>query len=224
MCTESTENQARWRKLEGRDPDPRELRRKISVLEDRLNSRKEQGLEKDLLLDQLTRASDKIRTRALSEREKTLDTAKTINEQQYRLKKKTRQMMATISELSLYQASAMSLERTKAELSEKLRDAQERLESGEAPDESADEEFMRIEEQRRRHRELILRRQEEARIQREMPATVVRSTAEPRPNAYIPDDELGIPQPYGGLAPFKPTEPGAGMRHIRKPQPPEIEI
>ena len=74
--------------------------------------------------------------------------------------------MATISELSLYQASAMSLERTKAELSEKLRDAQERLESGEAPDESADEEFMRIEEQRRRHRELILRRQEEARIQR----------------------------------------------------------
>ena len=39
----------------------------------------EQGLEKDLLLDQLTRASDKIRTRALSEREKTLDTAKTVS-------------------------------------------------------------------------------------------------------------------------------------------------
>ena len=33
------------------------------------------------------------------------------------------------------------------------------------------------------------------------PAQVTRTTAEPRPNAYIPD-ELGIPRPYGALAPF----------------------
>ncbi len=49
------------------------------------------------------------------------------------------------------------------------------------------------------------------------------STAEQRPNAYIPDS-LGIPKPYGGFAPFKPTEPGGGMRHMRKPQPKEIVI
>ena len=47
--------------------------------------------------------------------------------------------------------------------------------------------------------------------------------AEPRPNAYIPDD-IGIPKPYGALAPFKPTELGATMRHIRRPQPREIEL
>ena len=47
--------------------------------------------------------------------------------------------------------------------------------------------------------------------------------AEPRPNAYIPDD-IGIPKPYGALAPFKPTECGATMRHIRRPQPREIEL
>jgi hypothetical protein len=51
----------------------------------------------------------------------------------------------------------------------------------------------------------------------------VRTTAEPRPNAYIPD-ELGIPKPYGTLAPFKPTETGSTMRHIRNPNPAEIEI
>ena len=51
----------------------------------------------------------------------------------------------------------------------------------------------------------------------------VRTTADPRPNAYIPD-ELGIPKPYGGLAPFKPTELGSSMRHIKAPKPPEIQI
>lgn len=53
-----------------------------------------------------------------------------------------------------------------------------------------------------------------------------KSTAEPRPNAYIPDDEseLPIPRPYGSHAPFKPQESGSTMRHIRKPVPKPIEI
>jgi hypothetical protein len=52
------------------------------------------------------------------------------------------------------------------------------------------------------------------------------TTADPRPNAYIPEDEaeLPIPRPYGSLAPFKPSEPGSTMRHIRKPNPKPIEI
>ena len=49
------------------------------------------------------------------------------------------------------------------------------------------------------------------------------STAEPRPHAYIPE-KLGIPKPYGVFAPFKPVEPGSTMRHIRKPEIPEIVI
>ena len=54
----------------------------------------------------------------------------------------------------------------------------------------------------------------------------VTTAAEPRPNAYIPDDncELPIPRPYGAHAPFKPNEPGSTMRHIRKPIPKPIEI
>lgn len=44
------------------------------------------------------------------------------------------------------------------------------------------------------------------------------TTAEPRPNAYIPQtDPLPLPKPYGAQAPFKPSQPGANMRHIRKP-------
>ena len=51
------------------------------------------------------------------------------------------------------------------------------------------------------------------------------TTAEPRPNAYLPQgEELPIPKPYGRLAPFKPQEPGSTMRHIKKPNPKPIEI
>ena len=54
----------------------------------------------------------------------------------------------------------------------------------------------------------------------------VYTTAEPRPNAYVPDSEieLPLPKPYGAHAPFKPSQPGANMRHIRKPQPAPIDI
>lgn len=54
----------------------------------------------------------------------------------------------------------------------------------------------------------------------------ISTTAEPRPNAYIPDDdiELPIPRPYGANAPFKPTQNGSNMRHIRKPSQKPIEI
>jgi hypothetical protein len=52
------------------------------------------------------------------------------------------------------------------------------------------------------------------------------TTAEPRPNAYIPQNEndLPLPKPYGRLAPFKPQNPGSTMRHIKKPNPKPIEI
>ena len=50
------------------------------------------------------------------------------------------------------------------------------------------------------------------------------TTAEQRPTAYMPVG-WAIPKPYGGLAPpFKPSEQGAGMRHIRKPVAREIVL
>ncbi len=60
---------------------------------------------------------------------------------------------------------------------------------------------------------------------RELPNGVY-TLAEPRPNAYIPESEmeLPLPKPYGARAPFKPSQQGANMRHIRKPEPPLIDI
>eukprot|EP00658_Telonema_sp_P-2_P082062 TRINITY_DN8584_c0_g1_i2.p2 TRINITY_DN8584_c0_g1~~TRINITY_DN8584_c0_g1_i2.p2 ORF type:complete len:166 (-),score=61.08 TRINITY_DN8584_c0_g1_i2:286-783(-) len=138
-----------------------------------------------------------------------------------------RQMMACVSELSMYQASSMKLGQEKEEMSDLLEGAKERLDSGEVPLEGLEEEWARMQ-----FRQL---RQEEEREMREAArgmavvtattttAHVTKTTAEPRPNAYIPD-QIGIPKPYGLAAPFKPQEAGASMRHIRKPIPKEIEI
>lgn len=44
------------------------------------------------------------------------------------------------------------------------------------------------------------------------------TTAEPRPSAYVPQtDQLLLPKPYGAQAPFRPSQPGANIRHLRKP-------
>lgn len=70
--------------------------------------------------------------------------------------------------------------------------------------------------------DMALKREEE--MQLITPANMLKTSAEPRPTAYIPD-ELGIPRPYGNLAPFKPTELGSTMKqHIRNPVAKPIEI
>ena len=111
-----------------------------------------------------------------------------------------------------------------------MEDATWRVEHGEPPTEEAEHEWYRMERERLRRQEERMRRaagehmvQGGGGMDGAKPAEVTRTTAEPRPNAYIPDD-IGIPKPYGALAPFKPTELGATMRHIRRPQPPPLEL
>ena len=149
-------------------------------------------------------------------------TCEEVNDFQSKIKDTTRKMMATVSELSMYQATAMKLQQEKHDREVELEDAQWHLEHGEPPTEAAEQEWQRMQRDKLRRREEALQQTAEQGVAAG-PAQVTRTTAEPRPNAYIPD-ELGIPRPYGALAPFKPTEAGATMRHIRNPQPKEIEI
>lgn len=106
---ENPENLQRWRELKGEDPDQEALDAKIHVLEERLNNKKEQLLEKELILDEITNLSEKLRKQALEGRLTTLELSEKVNEFQAKLKDLTRKMMATISELSMFQATAIKL-------------------------------------------------------------------------------------------------------------------
>lgn len=219
---EDPSNVDRYNALGGTDPTPDELVRKVQVLEGRLNQKDEQLLEKKLLLDQVTALTDRARREASEGREGTLQLATRVNEFQVKIKNLTRRMMAIVSELSVYRATALKLEQEKTDLEGTLETARSNMDQGLPPTADAEQEWLRMERNRMRAIEdrMALTAEQEA---EEIPG-VTRTTAEPRVNAYIPDDDLGIPKPYGSRAPFKPSEAGSTMRHIRKPVQKEIEI
>lgn len=228
---ETPDNEDRWRALLGDDPDLEQLQAKLQVLNHRLNSKKEQLLEKELVLEEVTELAEKLRFKATDGKKNTLTLAKKVNSFQSRIKDTTRRMMAIVSELSMYQATAMKLEQEKHDREAELQDAEVRLARNEPPSEEAEFEWYRVQ---KRHQERLRRAQEEgdaAQYGRDsdgFPSKPMvgrkRSTAQPRPNAYIPNDGLGVPRPYGSQAPFKPTPAGSTMRHIRNPKPQPIEI
>mmetsp|Transcript_22973 Transcript_22973/g.63455 ORF Transcript_22973/g.63455 Transcript_22973/m.63455 type:complete len:940 (-) Transcript_22973:763-3582(-) len=219
---ENPSNFGRWRLLEGKTPDKDELVAKIQHLEQRLNDRKEALLEKELILEEVTRLSDKLRAQASEGRSDTFELARHVSEHQSRLRAATRKIMATVSELSMYQATAMKLSAEREELIATVGASRERFEQGLAPTEDAEREWYRMLREEATLADLAEQRMAEAKAL-ESKVFETSSTAEPRPNAYIPE-EIGIPKPFGVFTPFKPSDPGSTMRHIRKPQPKEIVI
>eukprot|EP01016_Furgasonia_blochmanni_P038065 TRINITY_DN4558_c0_g1_i2.p2 TRINITY_DN4558_c0_g1~~TRINITY_DN4558_c0_g1_i2.p2 ORF type:complete len:551 (+),score=248.85 TRINITY_DN4558_c0_g1_i2:61-1653(+) len=220
---ENPENSHRWRELPGEDPDQEALEAKIQVLEERLNNKKEQLLEKELILDEVTNLSEKLRKQALEGRQSTLDISEKVNNMQARLKDITRKMMATISELSMFQATVIKLQQEREGLENLYEEAQSNALKGMPPTAETEIEYLKMIRDKKRYEEERQIRVQRETIEKSMPPFVTRTTAVPRVNAYIPD-EIGIPRPYGSLAPFNPSEVGSNIRHIRKPKIKEIEI
>lgn len=224
---ENPYDETRVRHLTGKDPSPGQIQGKVEELETRLAEKEEQLLEKDLIFEQVERLVGRIRNKAEVGKDDTLNLAKSVNGVQARIKETTRKMMALVSELSMNQASAMKLQQEVKEREGELEQCYIRMEKGEPPSQDMEMDWNRMlrDAERRRedgqNRQMMEEEEEQYKI-----AGGVYTTAEPRPNAYIPDDEseLPIPRPYGNHAPFKPSEAGSTMRHVRKPVPKPIEI
>ncbi|KAG7455838.1 hypothetical protein MATL_G00245200 [Megalops atlanticus] len=220
------DQQSRSRRLEGKDQPPEELIKKIEQLEEGLAEREAKLLEKELVYDQVTQLSERIRAKAENGKKDTLELAKKVSEIQNQIEETTRKMMSVVSELSMEQAKAMTLQQEVKEKEATLDSCQRRLEQGMPPSEDMELEWQQTlkNEQRQQADAQERARRAEEQEKSKLPGGGV-TTAEARPNAYIPEeDNLPIPRPYGALAPFKPSELGANLRHIRKPQPKPIEI
>merc|ERR1712151_1295595 len=131
----------KWRKLGGEDLDGQTLRVKIHDLEERLNDKKEALLEKELILEEVTALSDKLRAQAMDGRQGTMELSQKVNVFQSRIKDVTRKMMATFSELSMHQATAHKLAKERDEACERSMTARERFNAGQAPTDTADADF-----------------------------------------------------------------------------------
>merc|ERR1712093_634719 len=130
--------------LGGEDLDAETLRMKTQDLEERLNDKKESLLEKELILEEVAALSEKLRQQALAGRQGTMELSQKVNVFQSRIKDVTRKMMATVSELSMYQATAHKLQAERDDACERMMTARERLAQGEPPTDTAEAEFQKM--------------------------------------------------------------------------------
>jgi len=113
-------------------------------LEERLNNKKEALLEKELVYEEVGNLAEKLRTQALEGRKSTLEIAEKINEYKARTSELSRKMLATVSELSMFQSKALKLQQEKEEKEAVLESAMLNLEQGLAPTADADSQFARM--------------------------------------------------------------------------------
>lgn len=222
---ENCNDPERIRFLDGIEETTEDVMKKLETLEEKLAKVEEKCLEKDLILEQVSRLTERIESKVDSSKDDTLKLAKKINSIQSQIKDTTKKMMASVSELSISQASALNLQEEVKNKELSLEQIYARIEKGEAPSEDMEREWLRIIETNERSKDKQLQQMQDDKTVFTLADGYV-TTAEPRPNAYIPQtiNELPLPKPYGRLAPFKPQDPGSSMRHIKKPNPKPIEI
>ncbi|XP_028306585.1 coiled-coil domain-containing protein 146 isoform X2 [Gouania willdenowi] len=219
-------NQAvEYKELKGKDPSMMELVKKVEQLELKITERENQLMEKELLVDQVTRLSNPIRDQVENCRDVGLLLAKKLNEVRTNITNTNNRLMGVTAELSMTQAMVLSQQQQIKEKELQMDRCQRALEQDLPLDVEMEEEWRRmLRDKKRRQKD----KEDSSKLAEEeewnqLPNGVY-TTAEPRPNAYIPtNDPLPLPKPYGAHAPFKPSQPGANMRHIRKPAPEPME-
>ncbi|XP_077011959.1 coiled-coil domain-containing protein 146 isoform X2 [Tamandua tetradactyla] len=221
------EGENRTRFLPGKDLTEEEMIKKLDKLELQLAQKEEKLLEKDFIYEQVSRLTDRLCSKTQACKQDTLLLAKKMNGYQKRIKDATEKMMALVAELSMKQALAIELQKEVREKEEFIISCNSRIEKGLPLNKDIEKEWLKVLRDEELYTLAIAERSREfsEAENRQLPSGVY-TTAEQRPNAYIPeaDATLPLPKPYGALAPFKPSEPGANMRHIRKPVIKPIEI
>ncbi|XP_054415580.1 coiled-coil domain-containing protein 146 isoform X2 [Pongo abelii] len=219
------ENRARF--LPGKDLTEKEMIQKLDKLELQLAKKEEKLLEKDFIYEQVSRLTDRLCSKTQDCKQDTLLLAKKMNGYQRRIKNATEKMMALVAELSMKQALTIELQKEVREKEDFIFTCNSRIEKGLPLNKEIEKEWLKVLRDEEMHALAIAEKSWEflEADNRQLPNGVY-TTAEQRPNAYIPeaDGTLPLPKPYGALAPFKPSEPGANMRHIRKPVIKPIEI
>eukprot|EP00054_Salpingoeca_dolichothecata_P024546 m.167510 g.167510 ORF g.167510 m.167510 type:complete len:479 (-) comp25047_c0_seq3:94-1530(-) len=214
------------RKLEGHDLEQLDLQHKVNQIETKLAEKEEKVLERTLVLEEIEQLVVRARKQVEAGQGDTLTLAKRVNDFQARMKDVTRKMMATVSELTMFQAQSLQLQQQVHDKQLEVEEASIRFEKGLPPTEEAAKEWQReLRQQEQRQQENALRQAgfsldaENTRIL----ASGTRTNALERPAMYMPahPGSLPVPVPYSQHAPpFKPSETSAHMRHLRKPKDP----
>jgi hypothetical protein len=153
---ETPSSSDRWIELGGEDPDIEKLKLRIVQLEARVNGAREELLEKDLILEEITSLAERLQAAASAATDTVaaasagasllrspeapgLTLAKSANELQGKIKDTNRKLMAVVSELSMYQATAIKLADETAAAQDALTKAEAALSRGLPPTVAAEQ-------------------------------------------------------------------------------------
>jgi hypothetical protein len=211
------------RELEGPEPTEAELAVKANRLSERLVAKEEICLEKELILTETGRLTERAREQVEAGRTDTLTLARTVNDHQAKIKDVSRKLMANLSELSMYHGKCIQKEQELNIIRETTEEANARMANGDAPTEEIAAEWARIERRLEQDADEAEMQELGIAVDDENYGTRAlaggnRTFADLRPNAYIPNgpDDLPVPKPYGRDAPFKPSNPTPHFRHFRR--------
>jgi len=229
----------RCNKIKGTDPDESKLLKKITRLEEQLVDKEERLLEKELIYDEINVLTERLKKQVTADRNSNNYFANQLNDLTMKIKNVSREMMAKISELSMYQSDTLALYQEKCEKSALLEQAEKNIRNNLPPMESIEDDIKKYERKLQREKEFIHMMKQKLYNNGICPdkddkfyiINNTRTTSIPRPNAYIPQNngngisgELPIPKPYGIFSPFKPYEKSVHLRHYRKFVDKPIEI
>ena len=194
----------------GRDFSLKELEDKVTLYEQRINSKEQQLWEKQILLREI---EDKIAELGASDKRDKDKLAKTY-ERSGNMRNEAmsirRKKMAALAEAAVYQAQSVELEEEKNALKEEMQKAGERTQRGEAYDEYA-EKIIKLHERDIATAELRARGLDKSEWDDD--------DEEVKPgrqhfDAYPTAD--GLSRPYGAFPVFQPGPPSGQLRHYRK--------
>ncbi|EDL03207.1 mCG120103, isoform CRA_a [Mus musculus] len=221
------DSKGRVRFIKGKDLTEEEMIKKLDMLELQIAKKEEKLLEKDFIYEQVSQLTNRLKGKTQACKKDTLLLAKKMNSYQQKIKVVTQEMMALVAELSMKQALTIELQKEVREKEEFIFSCSARIEKGLPLNREIEKDWLKVlrDEEMYAFATAEMSREYMETDYRQLPNGVY-TTAEQRPNAYMPeaDTELPLPKPYGAMAPFKPSEPGANRRHIRKPVVKPIEI
>ena len=193
---ENPMNADRWREVGDIIPDEDILRAKMAILGQRWSENKELLMEKELVLEEVTNLTQALKKRGDSQKLCVQSIAQINNFYQTKARDIKRRMMSIVSELSMYQATALKLEDEKNRHEQWLESSRISFQSGEAPSDEAIKELNRLRNKYLSMTASPSRRPDPRNKKFYTSVNSKRTTAEPRPTAYIPDHDLiGLPKP-----------------------------
>jgi len=202
---ENPQNKDRTRELIGNTPEKEELEAKLKVMENKLHNKKEQILNRECDLEDLSELMAALKVEAGQAREENCVMNQQLMEMQSKIHDVTRKTCAAVGELRMYRSLAERLQHEKINAMEQLDECKDRLKNGKSLGEEVRREWDVM-------RKNLISGGSDKHQTEEDPGRG--NFDKERPNAYI-CGSFGVPKPFGNMAPFKPSQIIYSQNHLQ---------